>query len=70
MSFDMLIRATGIGQLESHVLSTRSKKNDTLWETENLFHKFLRNVGFYVTTRNPSIVQWICGLPVRTNKVS
>lgn len=41
---------------ESQVPPARGKENGCLG-TENIFHKFLRNAGFYLATRNSSVVQ-------------
>lgn len=35
----------------------RNCREGLLLGTENLFHKFQRNVGFYLTIRNRAIVQ-------------
>ena len=39
------------------VPSTRGEGNDSAWETESHFPKFLRNAVFHLSTRNPAIVQ-------------
>lgn len=48
-------REEGAG--EQGVREWRTRK-DPFWEgCKNLSYKFLRNAGFYLTTRNPSLVQ-------------
>ena len=55
MSFHMLIGATGICQLENHMSFLPEVRK--IPSGGNLVSKFPRNADFYVTTRNPSIVQ-------------
>lgn len=42
---------------EQVAVGGRGVEEGVLLGTENLFHKFLRTDGFYLITRNPSIIQ-------------
>ena len=52
MNLDMLM-----GTTYSHVSLLSEVREMTPLTIWNWLHKFLRNVGFYLTPRNPSIVQ-------------
>lgn len=41
----------------TYVPSARDKGNDSVWADGKKFHKFLKNAGFYLATRNPPVVQ-------------
>jgi hypothetical protein len=55
LSFYKHIKYMSIESLTS-LLAMLRKMTPLRGEAEKLFHKFLRNAGFYLTTRNPSIV--------------
>lgn len=46
--------------METHICPTRGKRENSFggWG-KNLFSPFLRNVVFHLTTRNPSVVQFV-----------
>lgn len=52
MRFDMLIAT--IDQW-SHVSLLPEAREIAPFREQNMFHKFLRNAGFHLTTRNPSM---------------
>lgn len=55
MGFKMLIGTTGICELESHVFLLPEVREMTSLGEQRPVSKFLRNFGFSLLARNPSI---------------
>lgn len=56
MDFDMLKGATAICQFEQYALLPEARRM-TSFSRQEIITQFLRNSGFYLPARNPSIVQ-------------
>jgi len=57
MAFDMQL--SGMCHWRVICPSARGKENEVFWWTGTLTSlMFMRNVGFYLTTRNPSVIQF------------